>query len=169
MTKRPKIDIPLRPTDKILELLGWMAVFGIWILSLVHYAELPETIPIHYNAAGKADGFGDKSTLMVLPIISTFLFIGLTVLNKSPHVFNYLTEITEENAVHQYTNATRMIRLLKLIIVLIFTLIVYKTIQHVKGNADGIGSWFLPVTFALIFIPLFYFLINANKKQKTKL
>ena len=128
--------------------------------------ELPEIIPTHYNATGKADGFGNKSNILVLPIISTVLFIGLTTLNKYPHIFNYPIEITEQNALHQYTNATRMMRVLKLVIVVIFGLIVFKTIQNVNGNADGLGTWFLPLTMGLIFIPIFYFLINANKKKK---
>ena len=39
-------------------------------------------------------------------------------------MFNYPSQITKENAVHQYTNATRMIRVLKLVIVVLFGLIV---------------------------------------------
>jgi hypothetical protein len=51
------------------------------------------------------------------------------------------------------------------VIVIIFGLIVLKTIQSVNGNADGLGTWFLPLTMGLIFIPMFYFLINAKKKK----
>ena len=60
-----------------------------------------------------------------------------------------------------------MMRVLKLVIVLIFGLIVFRTIQNVNGNADGLGIWFLPLTMAMIFIPMIYFLINANRKKKT--
>ena len=55
----------------------------------------------------------------------------------------------------------------KLVIVLIFGLIVFRTIQNVTENADGLRSWFSPLTMALIFIPMIYFLINAKKKKKT--
>lgn len=163
MHKRPKLELPLNATDMIIEMLGWVAVFGIWTLTLVNYFDLPEIIPTHYNGLGEADGFGNKSNLFVLPIISTILFIGLTILNKNPHVFNYPSEITEENALHQYTNATRMIRVLKLTIVLLFGLIVFKTLQNINGTADGLGTWFLPLTMAMIFIPVIYFLIRAQK------
>jgi len=91
----------------------------------------------------------------------------MTILNKYPHVFNYQSEITDENALHQYTNATRLIRFLKLTIVIIFGLIVFRTIQNVSGNADGLGTWFLPLTLGMIFIPIIYFLISANKEKKT--
>ena len=164
MNKRPKIKLKLNQTDSALEIIGWLSVFGIWTLTITNYFELPDTIPTHYNLTGKADGFGNKSNLFALPIISTIIFVGLSILNKYPHAFNYPSEITEENALHQYTNATRMMRVLKLVIVIIFGLIVFRTIQNVNGNADGLGTWFLPLIMGIIFIPIFYFLINTNKK-----
>ena len=167
MNKRPKIKLQLKQTDKILEVVGWVSVFGIWALTLTNYSILPEIIPIHFNGAGKADGFGNKTHIFVLPIISTLLFIGLTTLNKHPHIFNYPSQITKENAVHQYTNATRMMRVLKLVIVLLFGLIVFKTIQNVNGHAGGLGTWFLPLTMGMIFIPMLYFLIKSLKQKNT--
>jgi uncharacterized membrane protein len=167
MNKRPKIKLQLNQTDKILEVLGWVSVVGIWALTLTNYSILPEIIPIHFNGAGKADGFGNKTHIFILPIISTLLFIGLTTLNKHPHMFNYPSQITKENAVHQYTNATRMMRVLKLVIVVLFGLIVFRKIQIVNGHADGLGTWFLPLTMGMIFIPMLYFLIKSLKKKTT--
>ena len=167
MNKRPRIKLQLNQTDKILEIVGWISVFGIWALTLTNYSILPEIIPIHFNGAGKADGFGNKTHIFVLPIISTLLFIGLTTLNKHPHIFNYPSQITKENAVHQYTNATRMMRVLKLVIVVLFGLIVFRKIQIVNGHADGLGTWFLPLTMGMIFIPMLYFLIKSLKKKTT--
>lgn len=165
MNKRPKIALQLSKTDKVIEIIGWIAVVGIWVLTLVNYFDLPDRIPTHYNAAGEADAFGNKSNILALPIISTLLFIGLSFLNKHPHLFNYASEITTKNALHQYKNATRIIRFLKLAIVLIFGIIVFKTIENANGNSDGLGTWFLPFTLAIIFIPIFYFLINSNKSE----
>ncbi|UOY07319.1 DUF1648 domain-containing protein [Muricauda sp. SCSIO 64092] len=114
MSNQPKIEPSLTTTDKMIGLLGWIALVGIWMLTLFHYSALPEIIPIHYNAAGEADEFGNKSHMLTLPIIATVLFMGLTFLNKFPHKFNYPTKTTTETALHQYTNATRLIRILKL-------------------------------------------------------
>ena len=161
MEERPKIKLELTATDKTFEVVGWLSVFAIWVLTIVCYTNLPDTIPIHYNGAGKADGFGGKATILTLPFIATILFIGLTVLNKFPHLFNYPINITNENALRQYANITRMIRLLKLIIVIIFGLISFKTIQNTHGQSEGLGIWFLPLTIGLIFIPLTYFVIKS--------
>jgi uncharacterized membrane protein len=165
MEERPKRKLELTTADKIFEIVGWLLVVEIWILILTNYSNLPETIPTHYNGIGKADGFGGKSTIFTLPLIATILFIGLTVLNRFPHVFNYPINITEDNALKQYTYATRLIRYLKLFIVFIFGLIAFKTIQNANGESDGLGEWFLPLAMGLISIPLIYYVTNLFKTK----
>lgn len=164
MNNRPRVNLKLELIDKILELLGWVSILGVWTFTLVNYFDLPDIIPIHYNSAGQVDGYGNKANILILPIVSTILFIGLTVLNKYPHVFNYPIEITDSNAWYQYTNATRMIRYLKLIIVIILGLIVFRTIQHINGDLNGLGTWFLPFVLVMIFIPILYFFVQAKRK-----
>ena len=166
MNERPKIKLELTTYDKTLEILGWTSILAIWVLTISNYSNLPDTIPIHYNGAGQADGFGGKGNILTLPLIATVLFIGLTILNKFPYVFNYTTNITADNALRQYTNATRLLRYLKFIIVVIFGLIALQTIRNVNGQASGLGVWFLPLTLGLIFIPLTYFLIKSFKTTK---
>ena len=166
MTERPKIKLELSTIDKTFEILGWISTLAIWALTIIYYTNLPDTIPIHFNGAGQADGFGGKGNIWTLPLISTVIFIGLTILNKYPQVFNYPTHITADNALRQYTNATRMIRYLKFIIVFIFGLIVLQTIRNANGQTSELGVWFLPLTLGLIFIPLTYFVIKSFKTKK---
>lgn len=165
MNERPKLKLELTTSDKALEILGWISMLAIWALTITSYTILPDTIPIHYNGAGQADGFGGKGNILTLPLIATILFIGLTILNKFPHVFNYPTNITTDNALRQYTNATKMIRILKLVFVVVFGLIVLQTIRNVKGETNGLGAWFLPLTLGLIFIPIIYFTIRSFKAK----
>jgi uncharacterized membrane protein len=162
MNNRPKIELELTRFDKTLEILGWISVLVIWILVITNYITLPDSIPIHYNSMGVADRFGGKENILTLPIVATILFIGLTMLNQFPHLFNYPTEITEDNALRQYTYATRLLRYLKFIILVIFGAITWQTIS----NVHKIGIWFLPTTVALMLIPLIYFLIKSLNSKK---
>ena len=166
MEKRPKIEIKLTQTDKILEAIGYSMLVIYWVMTIVSFSTLPENIPIHYNGLGEVDNYGGKASIFLLPIIGTFLFTILTVLNKNPENFNYNVEINEENAEKQYTNSTKMMRLMKLIVVFIFLMIDYLTIQTSKGNSEGLGKWFLPLTFGLIFIPMGYFAYKSHKFKK---
>ncbi len=159
--ERPKLKIQLTTTDQIFELLGWGVLLALWVWTGTSYSSLPDSIPTHFNAAGEADGFGKKASIIGLPLIATLLYIGLTLLNRYPHIFNFPTPITPDNALSQYTNATRMIRYLKLILVLVFAGISFQTTQQAKGTGEGLGLWFLPLTLVLVFMPLVYFVVKS--------
>lgn len=164
--ERPRLKLTINAFDIALELLGWLALIALWGLTLVHYSDLPNTIPTHYNAMGKIDAYGSKNTIFILPIIGSVLFAVLTILNRFPHIFNYPTEITPDNALRQYTNATKMIRVLKFMLVFIFVLIQLKTMQSAIGGTNGLGIWFLPATLLLIFIPLAYFVVKSVRSKR---
>lgn len=157
LESRPIIKPPLSLNDKVVEVVSSILMITTWILTLSCYTYLPDTIPIHYNFKGAADGYGDKSTVFILPSIATLLFLLLTVLNKYPHIFNYPTKITENNALRQYTIATKMLRCLKLIISIIFGFISYKIMTY----SSSIGVWFIPILFIILAAVLSYFIIKS--------
>ncbi len=158
MEERPVIKLEWTFIDRILEITGWVAMVGIWILTIVNYPGLPDTIPTHFNALGQVDGYGGKGTLLILPLIVTLVVVGLTILNRFPAIFNFPVKITHENAQKQYTNATRFIRYLKLVIALIFGFIAFNAVQNAQGKAEGLGIWVLPLMLGLIFIPLIIYI-----------
>ncbi len=166
MLNHPKLKPKLTPTDLLFEAAGWVVLLLIWSLALLNFDKLPDIIPIHFNAKGEADGFGQNSGILVLPMIATVLFIGLTYLNKFPHIFNYTSTITEENALDQYQTSTRVLRYLKLIIVMVFGFIEFKTIQVATGQAEGLGKWFLPLILGLISLPTVYYISKMMGGKK---
>lgn len=164
-TTRPRIKPELNTADKIVEISGWLVLAITWIFVLTHYSGLPPTIAIHYNAAGIADGYGAKIHALILPAIASVILVSMTLLNKVPHIFNYLVTITEENAHRQYTNATRMVRYLKLVLVLIFDILAFQIIWHSEGKIDGLGTWFTPFVLTLIFVPLIWFIVLSFRDK----
>ena len=165
LDQKPKLKIEFTTTDTIFELIGWIFLIGIWWYALINYSKLPKIIPIHYDLSGEVNQFGSKTNIITLPFVATFLFIGLTILNKFPHLFNYTTIITEENASKQYKNATKLIRYLKLIIVIIFGSITFKTIQNANEKVNGLDASFLIYTFMSILIPLTYYIVKSYRSK----
>ncbi|MCC6816143.1 MAG: DUF1648 domain-containing protein [Saprospiraceae bacterium] len=159
MEQRIIVDLNITLFDRLIEALGWITIMIIWILLLANYSTLPENIPTHFNYLGKADDYGAKGNLFILPVIGTVIVSGLTILNRYPHKFNYLVKITERNAIRQYTLATRLIRYLKLNISILFGFIFYKTIQISMENDTDLGMWFLVISLGTIFIPIIYFIL----------
>jgi uncharacterized membrane protein len=139
MSDRPKLKIELTTFDKIMEILGWIFIIAIWSMTIISYNKLPDVIPTHFNLKGEVDGYGEKWMILLLASITTILFLVMSYLNKFPHRFNYLTVITKDNALRQYTIATRVIRFLKLLMVAIFLLTTYQTIKQSNKNTDDLG------------------------------
>ena len=164
MEARPKISLSPSAVDKKTDLAATVLLIFIWACTVYIFLKLPAIIPIHFNASGKADSYGSKLTLLILPLLATVIYFGLTQLNKYPHIFNYMTKITEANAVFQYSMATRMLRFLKLAILLVFSLIMVLIYLTSKGLVNGLGSWFLPLTLALVLIPVVVFTGLSWKK-----
>lgn len=166
MKERSKIKIQRTSSDKILEASGYGPLVAFWIMNNSSFIQLSAENPIHFNGLGEVDQTGNKISIFALPVIGTLVFIVLTLLNRHPENFNYRVGIDAENAEEQYKNSTKMVRLLNLIVLFIFMLIDYFTIQTSVGNSAGLGKWFLPCVVALIFIPIGYFFYISNRLKK---
>lgn len=159
---RPRIPLTISPTDRVLEIIGWLALAFIWMYVFWKFPSLPETIPMHFDGSGKVNGWGSRWSVFFLPAITTIVYVGLTYLNKFPHVFNYLEEITEENAERQYTLSTSLIRLLKTIIALLFSFLTYEIVYIALNSSMGMEFWVLPLVLCSIFLPIIVYLIRVG-------
>ncbi len=102
--------------------------FG-WLFSV--FNQLPETIPIHFNAAGEADGWGKKMTIWLLPMIALFsVGMMLAVPSFNSKYINYPVAITEENKDRQRHLMILFIRLLAIVIMGIMVYISYVSVQQ---------------------------------------
>jgi len=165
METRPKINISLSTLDKILESIGKLLIIIIWGLTLFVYFKLPTIIPTHFNASGEPDGHGNKLTILILPILASLLYFGLTKLNQYPQSFNYIGTITVENAERQYTIASRMLRFLKIALLLIFSHIILFTYLTTIGLTNGLGVVFLPFTLGIALIPIIFYIRQSIKSN----
>lgn len=163
--KRPQIKIQKTKIERTIDFLTWVIVTAVCVYTIIEYTHLPKTIPIHFNSAGVADGFGNKSTILTLPIILVFLTTLMSLVSKFPHHFNYPNKITPENALRQYKLATNLIRYLKLAIVFIFSQITVSTIWIANGQKTGLGVWFLPLSVGIIFTLIILFIFQSKKEN----
>jgi uncharacterized membrane protein len=162
MEARPKLKIELSKTDRLLEWTSLLLLAVLWTGTIAFFSKLPDQIPSHFDAAGQADDFSHKKSIFVLPIISTVLYAGMTILNRYPHIFNYPTIVTAENARRLYTSATRLVRVLKLVVVVIFSGIVFMTYKISLSDTEGLGAWFLPVVVGLMLLPVIFYIVKRR-------
>ncbi|MGH7453559.1 MAG: DUF1648 domain-containing protein, partial [bacterium] len=131
---RPVLKISRSSFEITLSIFGALGILIMIFVIGTYRSSLPQVIPTHFGISGEPDGWGGKSTLWVLPMLSLVIYIGLTILSRYPHVYNYLWLITPQNAKVQYQNSRQMIILLKTEIVWLFVYIVWQTIQTALGK-----------------------------------
>jgi len=93
----------------------------------------------------------------MLPVVSIIAYIGITLLQKIPHFYNYATiEITEDNAPRIYQIAVRMFTILKLLMVVIFMLITMQILQDIFHIFEFMRFWIIWAVLGLEIITMIY-------------
>lgn len=102
IASRPVISIKKERIDYFYLCNSYVLTASMWIYVLFQYQSLPYIIPPHFEMNGMPDGFGDKFVLFLIPIFVSLMVVFLNVICLFPCNFNYITEITTENAEWQY-------------------------------------------------------------------
>lgn len=158
MAAQPKLKPKLTRTDKLLNAVGWAMLLILWTIVLVNYNNTPDIVPIHFNSAGQADAFGDKSIILIVCAFASIIFLFLRTLNRYPHLFNYPVKITETNAIAHYTLATRMISAMNICMMVVFIIVAY-AMQSVSKNSLG---W-LFAAIGLTVVPIIWYFVSVRK------
>ena len=132
-----------------------------FLFPAIYYPKLSEQIPIHFNAIGKADNFGPKDMVWLVPVVEFLLCLGLFRLQQYFYKKGNKTKNVELLA------ACAVSKSLCFLIAVSFTYITVQTVLVALKISDGLGVWFLPVfVFASIGLPLLT-LIKLRKTKKT--
>ncbi len=161
--KRPVLKIPLTRFEWLMEAVALLGLTGMLVLLAYHWPTLPDRLPHHFNAAGHPDAWGPKSLLLSLPAVPGVIYLALTILQRFPHVYNYVWPITPDNARAQYLLARQLLAVIKVIEVWTFSWILWCTIRTALGAASGLGPAFLPLSLMAIFGSLAAYLVRARQ------
>lgn len=159
MKKQPAMKIPKSLFAKFLD---WLTIFvfaAVVIYLITQFSSLPDRVPGHYDGEGNVDRWGSKMELWILPGVAVLLWISMTVLERYPHLFNYLN-LREDNIEAQYRNGQLMINVLKNESVLLFSFLIFQGIRVAAGAAEGLGIFFMPIFLVVIFGSMIIFLIR---------
>jgi hypothetical protein len=162
--EKPILKIPKSKIEIIFDILGILFFLGSTIYIAKHWMGLPDTIPTHFGADGKPDDWGSKYTIWILTAIGLLTWIGMSVLERYPHIYNYMN-LTPENIENQYKNGRLLVNSLKNGMVFLFSFIQWKVIQVIEGSAAGLGNWFVPLTLIITFVTVFGFILYSIKKK----
>lgn len=128
-------------TSKKLRYLSFFILFLMWGFTLIHFNDLPQEIPIHYNAKGIADDFASRIHIWGLPIIASVLFALLNRLEKRTGIQKI---------------EVQLLQWMQLLILFVFTYIQIQTFFVAVHKSKGLGSWFLPLSMIGFLLPIIW-------------
>nr|MBN2277077.1 DUF1648 domain-containing protein [candidate division Zixibacteria bacterium] len=149
--ERPIIRIPLTKTEIIFEMISLAGLFVNVFLIAYYWSGLPERVPGHFGINGRPDMWSGKASLIILPVVSIFLYALLTLVRRKPQGINYLVKITGDNAEKQYRLVRRFLSVIKIEIIWVFAFINWIAIKVAFGQCNGLGILFLPLFLILVF------------------
>lgn len=160
-SERPQIKLPLQSIDYLLEILAGLGLLALLGLAVFNYGQLPEQIPTHFGIDGRPNASGAKTMFWLLPVLGTVLYAFMSLINRRPDRFNYTVKITPENAEVQYQMATRLIRAMKALILLLFSFLLWRTFQIANNEVTGLGAWLLPTLLIATLGSLFFYISRS--------
>ncbi|WP_249310348.1 DUF1648 domain-containing protein [Bacillus sp. FJAT-49736] len=159
--KRPKLNIPRSKIEIILDIFCLLLIIGNIVYLMFEYPSLSSRIPIHFNG-DVPDGWGNKGMLWVLPAVSIVIALGLTILERFPHTFNY-SHLSEVNIEKQYKNARQMMNVFKAESTLLFVYYSWQWIQLTMKNNVGLGIWEIPIILVIIIGTIVFFIVRSAR------
>lgn len=146
--------------DVVINLFCLLLLVGIVAILIVNWSNIPDKIPGHYNAVGEVDRWGNKEELLILPIIGWILYIGITVLEQFPQIWNTGVKVTEQNATRIYRILKNMVGTIKLLMVFVFVFLTANS-----AFAKALPDWFLPTFLVLIFGSMIFFIVKLIRAR----
>jgi uncharacterized membrane protein len=115
----------------------------------MHYAELPNRIPTHFNAHGVVNGWGDKSSLWTLVGVACGVYLVMTLFRFLPAKAISLP-VPAERRVAAMPIAFAMVGWMKAEMAWIFAADTWFLVAVAQGHCKGLIPWFTPVVLVTL-------------------
>lgn len=150
-----------------LEIIGLLFLVGMVVFIYTQWNQIPQQVPMHYNALGEIDSWGSKYQTLILPTMSILLYIFMTVISFFPQIWNVPVQITDENKEAVYLSTKNLIIFIKVEILAIFFYLNYHTV-----TAQPLSVIFLPIFMIIIFGTVIFFIVRiirlGNEKKHNR-
>lgn len=144
--------------QKVIELINLLILCFMIRYLIINWNNIGDTVPSHYNFTGHIDSWGDKGTLILLPLIAILVNFSMGITLFVPQSLNIPVKVTEQNYAKVYDLTRYFISFMKTAInVSLF----YITIM--SANSKPLGSLFLPMFLILIFLPIILYYVTIRK------
>lgn len=145
----------------VMEVIAIIILVSMVAVLIIRWKELPDQIPGHYNAIGEVDRWGSKGELIMLPVLSIFLYLLITIVTAFPSIWNMPVTITEANREKVYSCMKSMMALIKVEVLAVFFCMNYNSME-----ATSLSPLFLPLFLVVIIGTIIYFVKRTIRLSK---
>lgn len=119
---------------------------------------LPGRIPIHFDHAGNPNGWGQASSLLILPMVTLGLYLTITIVSQFPRVLQFLVRATDENGARIEYLSLEMIPWLKTEVFWLVAWFQWFSIDAARSG-KGVLPEFFPLGIAAVLGTAAWFLV----------
>jgi uncharacterized membrane protein len=163
----PVLHLPRTQLEKLLEVLTALGFIALLAMTVWAYFALPAIIVTHYDISGRPNAYGDKGSLLIVPIIFSCLVVLMTLVmifvSRYPHLYNFPWPITAENAPRQYALARLFLHWLTLEIVCLLCSLQWIFIQAAQGSPPNLLLFFIPAMMLTLLVTIMLYLRAAAR------
>lgn len=150
-----------------LNLIPLILVFFVTLYVLMSYDQLPARVATHFNFWGEPDGFGNRSSILILPIIGLITTIGMTLINifliilpddpkKTMNLDPKVLEALGSDKLEQMRCFTaRSLLITTILVTMMMAYGSWGSVQVALGLRSGLGIWMIVLAGALIIVTIY--------------
>jgi len=163
--EQPKLDLERSAVEIVVQMIGAVAVAASVFTVVYFWSELPGRVPIHFDITGQPDGFGGRIWIVLLPLVSTVLWGGMTLLCSIPHQYNYVWKITPENARRQYRLARVLLSAMGSGAAVLLSFLTLEICRIATGRSGMLGSLWSVSLLGFLLVALVWYFVAAYRAR----
>ena len=152
------IKIERNALDTIETIVSLLCLVGVVVYLILAWNTIPDKIPGHYNAAGEVNRWGNKSELIMLPIISWVTYGLITLIEHFPQIWNTGVRVTADNRAEVYRLLKSMIAVVKM-----FVLLMFASLTVLSSLSLNLPMWYVLAFLVALFGTIAYFIVRLTR------
>ncbi len=157
-----QFHIQFKTTDYIIIGLSVFLLLTTWLYVIVSYPDLPDTIAVHFDGAGNPNGYNNKKSIWLAPIMMTLLSAFMFVGAKKPQQFDLSNKIkNQEDAIK-----SSLLLLFSGLLLSSLAFLIAHSMIATSINKDNNPKWVFPVVIVLIIVYVILALYVQFKPSK---
>jgi uncharacterized membrane protein len=146
---------------KLIKVINYLILAFVWVFTVFNFNSLPETIPTHFGLDNKADAYGSRNSLFILPVVTTVLFLLLAYVSKHPYspLLNVPDTMRKDPLETEF-----FVLVIQFFIVLLFASLIHEVFRVTFSVGDEMSNRTF-IILGLMFLFIIGMVLRSNLKK----